>query len=184
MDAATAPKLPGGFLVTKTARLAIASLVVGLALTGCAPGPSAGWTTVEAGHLTLERPSSWQEQPAQGDLWTQRYVGDGMELQIAPLLSEDPTASAAFSQLDLPAMVSLPGYRGGGVQKAEVPGADTAVRSDFSFTQDGVAKRGIWVIAGQYPYPRTAAIAISGERLDDGTAQHIIDSLRFTKKNA
>lgn len=168
--------------VTKTAFLLIAPLLcLGLILTGCASGPSAGWTQVVAGQLSLERPTSWQEAQAPSELWTQRYVGDGMELQIAPLLSEDPTASAAFSQLDLPAMLHLSGYQGGSVKKADVPGADTAVRSDFSYTEDGVTKRGIWVIAGQYPYPRTAAIAISGARLDDGTAQHIIDSLRFTK---
>ena len=55
--------------MTKTALLVITALsALGLALTGCAPGPSAGWTQVVAGQLTLERPTGWQEQPAPSEL--------------------------------------------------------------------------------------------------------------------
>ena len=40
------------------------------------------------------------------------------------------------------------------------------MRSDFTYTDAGTPRHGIWIIAGQYPFPRTSAVAITGERLD------------------
>ncbi|MBR7742650.1 hypothetical protein KC207_05030 [Phycicoccus sp. BSK3Z-2] len=161
----------------------VAALLAGLGLavtTGCSGG-TAGYSEVEVGHLTLERPESWSEEPATGELWTQRYVGDGMELQVSGEFSTDPTASAAYSRLDLPATVQLEGYEGSGVDNATVEGADTAVRSDFTYTEDGTPHQGVWVIAGQWPSPSTAAIAITGETLDATVVDQIIASLRFSR---
>lgn len=169
--------------MTKVLRRAavLAVLAVGVvAVTGCG-GPEEGWSSAEVGHLRIERPSGWREEAPTGDLFTKRWVGDSMEIQVAGDFSEDPTASAALSRLDLPATVGLPGYEGGAVQNATVEGADTAVRSDFTFTQDGATREGVWVVAGQYPYPSTAAVAITGERLDPQVVRHVVDSLRFAK---
>lgn len=169
------------------AQLALVGLVGAIALAGCGgSGSSAaaadGWTRVTVGQLSVERPSDWAQEPAGGDLWTERFVGDGVELQIAGKLSEDPTASAAVSRLDLPAMGGLDDYEGGGVRSIEVKGADTAVRSDFTFTVDGQSRMGVWLIAGQWPYPRTAAVALSGATLDEKLVAHIIDSMSFDKR--
>lgn len=161
--------------------LALTSVLGLMAVAGCS-GSDEGWTELTVGHLTVERPSTWTEQTPSGKTWTKKFTGDSLELQISGLFSEDPTASAAVSRLDLPAMVGLEGYDGGAVVKATVPGADTAVRSDFTYTDKGVTKKGIWVIAGQWPYPETSAIAITGENLDGDTVRHIIESLKFTKK--
>ena len=147
---------------------------------GCAGGDD-GWSTAEVGHLTVEHPADWTEEPPTGDLFTKRWAGDEMEIQVSGSFSEDPTASAAFSRLDLPATVGLDDYQGGAVQNASVKGADTAVRSDFTFTQDGAPRRGVWVVAGQYPYPSTAAVTITGENLDEQVVQHVVESLRFTR---
>ena len=151
-----------------------------LGVAGCG-GPDAGWASAEVGHLTLEHPSDWREEPPTGDLFTKRWVGDSMEIQVSGAFSEDPTASAALSRLDLPATVGLTGYEGGAVQNATVEGADSAVRSDFTFTQDGATRHGVWVVAGQYPYPSTAAVTITGETLDPQVVQHVVDTLKFTK---
>jgi hypothetical protein len=154
-----------------------------LLLTACT-GTDPGWTTVSAGQLTLERPTGWQEAASTDEAWPMRFVGDGMELRIAPQFSEDPLAAAAYDRLDLPARVGLSGYTSGGAKAFEVPGADTAIRSDFTYTENGAPRQGVWVIAGQYPYPRTSAVAVSGERLDDATVQHILGSLRYAKQQS
>ncbi|KGN37569.1 hypothetical protein [Knoellia subterranea] len=169
---------------------AVATLVA-FATTSCAGGGSDdstgsadGWTKVTVGQLTLERPSDWTEEAPTGEKWTKRFVGDGVELQVAGEFSEDPTASAALSRLDLPAMVGLENYDGGGATKVDVKGADTAVRSDFTFSDAGTAKKGVWLIAGQYPYPRTSAVSITGSSLEDSTVAHIVESLSYEKKNS
>lgn len=104
-------------------------------------------------------------------------------MQISGTFSDDPTASAAFTRLDLPAMVELPGYEDKGVHEPdiEIEGADTSMRRDFGYTDDGEAMEGTWVIAGQWPYPSTAAIALTGASLEPEVMDPIIDSLRFTK---
>lgn len=171
-------------------QLAVVGLVGASALAACnADGPSGtdaagGWTRVTVGQLSLERPSDWAEKPATGERWTTRFVGDAVELQVAPELSEDPTASAALSRLDLPAMTALDGYDGGGATRIEVEGADTAIRSDFTFTDGGASKKGVWLIVGQYPYPRTAAVSLTGASLDEATVAHVIDSMTFEKKSS
>lgn len=163
-------------------RRALLALACATALTGTGcSGTDAGWTAVEVGHLRVEHPSDWTEQPPTGTVFTKKFVGDGMEIQVSGLFSEDPTASAAFSRLDLPATVGLQDYEGGGVQNATVEGADTAVRSDFSFSDGGTRKKGVWIVAGQYPYPETAAVTITGTTLDPDVVQHVVETLRFTK---
>ena len=166
-------------VLRRTVLLAIvgaSALVAG----GCSESDD-GWSTAEVGHLSVQHPADWTEEPPTGDLFTKRWVGDDMEIQVSGSFSEDPTASAAFSRLDLPATVGLADYEGGAVQNATVEGADTAVRSDFTFTQDGAPHRGVWVVAGQYPYPSTAAVTITGETLDEQVVQHVVESLRFTR---
>ena len=166
-------------VLRRTVLLAIvgaSALVAG----GCSESDD-GWSTAEVGHLSVQHPADWTEEPPTGDLFTKRWVGDDMEIQVSGSFSEDPTASAAFSRLDLPATVGLADYEGGAVQNATVEGADTAVRSDFTFTQDGAPRRGVWVVAGQYPYPSTAAVTITGENLDEQVVQHVVESLRFTR---
>ena len=81
---------------------------------GSTDGSSEGWTGVTDRHLTFEHPSDWTAQPPSGEKWTHRYVGDGMEMQVSGLFSDDVTASGALSRLDLPAMVGLEQYDGGG----------------------------------------------------------------------
>ncbi len=162
-------------------RLLLALLGASALLVGGCSGSEDGWTTVEVSHLTIQHPSDWTEETQTGELFTKRWVGDGMEIRVSGSFSEDPTASAAFGRLDLPATVGLADYQGGGTQNATVQGADSAVRSDFSFTEDGALRRGVWVVAGQYPYPSTAVVTITGETLDEQVVQHVVESLRFTK---
>lgn len=155
-----------------------------LAVAGCSGSDEAGGgdREVTVGHLTVTVPAGWTEQDARGT-WDRGFAGDGLELQISGTLSEDPTASAAYSRLDLPATMELPGYRSGGVHQpdVEVEGADTSMRADFTYMVEGAQREGAWVIAGQWPHPSTAAIALTGESLESDVVQSIIDSLRFTR---
>ena len=150
-----------------------------LALTACSDGSD---QDVTVGHLTVTVPKGWVEKKATGK-WDKKFVGDGLELQISGTFSDDPTASAAHGRLDLPAMLELPDYDSKGVHEpdVEVEGADTSMRADFTYTDDGAPKEGCWVIAGQWPYPSTAAIALSGKSLDRKVVTAIIDSLHFEK---
>ena len=166
------------------ARLVVIPLLtVALFLTGCTL-TDPGWTKVDAGQLSLERPAGWRSIASADAAWPLAFTGVGMEMRIAPQFSEDPLAAAAYDRLDLPARVGLSGYAPSGAKTFEVPGADTAVRSDFTYTDAGTPRHGIWIIAGQYPFPRTSAVAITGERLDDTIVQRILSSLRYTKQNS
>ncbi|NHA69448.1 hypothetical protein [Phycicoccus flavus] len=166
--------------VLRAGALAVLAGALVLGAGGCS-GPDDGWTEVEVGHLTAQYPSDWTEEPPTGDVFTKRFVGQDMEIQISGRFSEDPSASAAFGRLDLPATVGLRGYSSGGTQNATVEGADTALRSDYTFEDEGTTKRGVWVVAGQYPYPATAVVSISGATLDPQVVQHVVDTLTFTK---
>lgn len=171
------------------AQIAVAALAL-VTLTGCGKGGSGsgeagpGWTKVTVGQLTFERPSDWAEEPPVGENWDKRFVGKDIELQVNGEFSEDPTASAALSRLDLPAMQGLDGYDGGGADRIDVEGADTAIRSNFTFKDGKVSKKGAWLIAGQYPYPRTSVISIVGAHLDEATVSHIVESMTFAKKQS
>lgn len=165
-------------------RVVLASGVV-LALAACSGAGDAGGTdtvTVTVGHLTVTVPPGWTEGEASGP-WDKKFVGDGYELQIAGTFSDDPTASAAFPRLDLPATLELPGYEDEGVYEpdVEIEGADSSMRRDFTYTDGGEAMEGTWVIAGQWPYPSTAAIALTGASLEPEVVDPVIDTLEFTK---
>lgn len=168
----------------------VAAGCLALAVTGCSGGGSGGassgssdgWTTVTDQHLTFQHPSGWTSQPPSGEKWTHRYVGDGMEMQVSGRFSEDVTASGALSRLDLPAMVGLDQYDGGGKDFLEVEGADSALRSDFTYSDGGKARKGVWLIAGQFPYPATGAISITGDRIDEEVVTHVAETLTFNRK--
>lgn len=134
------------------------------------------------GHLTVTVPKGWTEKKATGK-WDKKFVGDGLELQISGTFSDDPTAAGAYGRLDLPATLGLQDYQSKGVHQpdVEVKGADTSMRGDFTYTDDGAAKEGCWVIAGQWPHPSTAVIALSGKSLDRKVVTSIIESLQFEK---
>lgn len=160
----------------------VAGLV--LAMAGCSGSddPGGGDREVTVGHLTVTVPAGWTEQDARGE-WDRRFAGDGLELQISGTFSDDPTASAAFPRLDLPATLELPGYEDKGVHEPdiEIEGADSSMRRDFTYTDGGESMEGTWVIAGQWPYPSTAAIALTGASLEPEDVDPIINTLRFTK---
>lgn len=154
-----------------------------LALAGCSGSDApAGAQEVTVGHLSVTVPEGWTEEPAK-DPWDTKFVGDGYELQIAGTFSDDPSAVAAYPRLDLPAMLKLPDYESKGVHKppVTVEGSDSSTRRDFTYTDDGTAMEGMWVIAGQWPYPSTAAIALSGRSLEDEVVEPLVESLRFDK---
>lgn len=157
----------------------VAAMVVALA--GCTGQGAGGEQEVTVGHLSMTVPDGWTKEPASGK-WDQKFVGDGIELQVSGTFSEDPNASTAFSRLDLPATTQLSDYsQTKALENAEVEGADSSVRADFTYTEEGTGMEGIWIIAGQWPHPSTAAIALSGESLDSPAVESILDSLEFTK---
>lgn len=160
----------------RTTAACLAGLLV---LSGCSQGPDGG-REVEVGHLTLSVPQGWTEEPASGQ-FDKKWVGDEVELQVSGSFSTDPTASAAYGRLDLPATLQLDGYRGQGAKKHEVPGADTAVRADFTYDEAGEPRSGTWIVAGQWPYPSTAVVTLTGADLDTEDVRGVIDSLHFDK---
>ena len=147
---------------------------VALLAAGCQGQGDGEETTV--GHLTLSVPEGWTEESASGK-WDKKFVGDGIELQVSGTFSEDPIASTAFSRLDVQATTQLSDYQQTkALENPEVKGADS------TYTEEEEQMEGIWILAGQWPYPSTAAIALSGESLDSAEVESIIDSLEFTTK--
>jgi hypothetical protein len=188
---ATPPTKGTAVPVLRRAVLA-ATLALGLAVAaGCAGGADSssgdapeGWTEVTDNRITVQHPADWQTQPPSGEKWTHRLVGDGMEMQVSGAFSDDVTASGARSRLDLQAMVGLDGYVDGGVDAISVEGADSAVRSDFTYEVDGTPMKGVWLVAGQWPYPATAVVAITGERLDEAVIEHVVDTMTFNRRTS
>lgn len=188
---ATSPTKGPAVPVLRRAVLA-ATLALGLAVTaGCADGADSssgdapeGWTEVTDNRITVQHPTDWETQPPSGEKWTHRFVGDGMEMQISGEFSDDVTASGARSRLDLQAMVGLDGYVDGGVDAIDVEGADSAVRSDFTYEVDGTPMKGVWLVTGQWPYPATAAVTITGERLDEAVIEHVVDTMTFNRRTS
>ena len=169
-----------------------ATLALGLAVgAGCA-GPDAsstgdapeGWTEVTDSRITVQHPTDWATQPPSGEKWTHRFVGDGMEMQVSGAFSDDVTAAGALSRLDLQAMVGLDGYVDGGYDAIEVEGADSALRSDFTYDDDGTPMKGVWLVAGQWPYPATAAVTITGEQLDEAVIEHVVSTMTFNRRTS
>lgn len=186
----TATKGPAVPLLRRTVLAATLALTVA-AGAGCSGGSEsssgdapAGWTSVTDERITVQHPSDWASEPPSGETWTHRFVGDGMEMQVAGSFSDDETASFALSKLDLPAMVELDGYDGGGATAIEVEGADSALRSDFTYEVDGTSMKGVWLIAGQWPNPGTAVVTITGERLDDAVIEHVVDTMTFNRRTS
>lgn len=166
-----------------------ATLALGLAAgSGCADSPSgdatAGWTEVTDERLTFQHPTTWAKEPPSGENWTHRFVGDGMEMQVSGAFSDDVTASGARSRLDLQAMVGLDAYVDGGLDFITVEGADSALRSDFTYEVDGTPMKGVWLVAGQWPYPATAAITITGEQLDEAVVEHVAETMTFNRRTS
>ena len=177
-------------LLRRTVLAATLALTVA-AGAGCSGGSESssgdapdGWTTVTDERITVQHPSDWASEPPSGKPWTHRFVGDGMEMQVAGSFSDDETASFALSRLDLPAMVELDAYDGGGATAIEVEGADSALRSDFTYEVDGTPMKGVWLIAGQWPNPGTAVVTITGERLDDAVIEHVVDTMTFNRRTS
>ena len=185
----TATKGPAVPLLRRTVLAATLALTVA-AGAGCSGGSEsssgdapAGWTSVTDERITVQHPSDWASEPPSGKPWTHRF-GDGMEMQVAGSFSDDETASFALSRLDLPAMVELDAYDGGGATAIEVEGADSALRSDFTYEVDGTPMKGVWLIAGQWPNPGTAVVTITGERLDDAVIEHVVDTMTFNRRTS
>lgn len=157
-------------------------LALTVALTGCGVGPGGSSdeeTTV--GHLTVTVPDGWTEEEGSGK-WDKKFVGDGIEMQVSGTFSKDPSATTAFSRLDLPATTQLSDYRQTQpLENPEIDGADTSVRADYSYSDDGRRMEGVWIIAGQWPDPSTAVISLSGESLESSEVKSIVDSLEFEK---
>lgn len=163
-------------------RRALPVIAMVAVLTGCTSQGAGGGEEITVGQLSVTVPEGWTEESASGN-WDQKFVGDGIELQVSGSFSKDPNASTAFSRLDLPATTQLTDYsQTKALEDAEVEGADSSVRADFTYTEEGTRMEGIWVIAGQWPYPSTAAVALSGESLDSTEVKAVLDSIEFTKR--
>ena len=168
-----------------------ATFALGLAVTaGCADGAGSsgdapeGWSEVTDNRITVQHPADWESRPPSGEKWTHRFVGDGMEMQVSGEFSDDVTAAGARSRLDLQAMVGLDGYVDGGLDAISVEGADSALRSDFTYEVDGTPMKGVWLVAGQWPYPATAVVSITGERLDEAVIEHVVDTMTFNRRTS
>lgn len=106
------------------------------------------------GHLSVSVPDGWKEESASGK-WDKKFVGDGIELQVSGSFSTDPRASAAFSRLDLSATTQLSDYKQTkALENADLKGADSSVRADFSYPDDGTSMEGSGLSPGHGRIPQ------------------------------
>ncbi|PWJ26422.1 hypothetical protein ATK17_2584 [Branchiibius hedensis] len=171
-----------------TATAAVLALLCALLISACSssptgPEPGGGgqveYVEVTEGHLTFQVPSTWQKSTGAGKPFEVKYSGNGMQLQAAGELGDDSGAYAALARLDLPAMVGLTGYQPGATDRITVDGAHDAVLRNFTYTDGSSTKHGIWIVATQWPYPKSAALAITGTQVDPDVAAHIQETLQF-----
>lgn len=169
---------------------AAAALVVVTAATGACGGDGApaGWTTTEAGSLTVAHPAGWEvREPVEGsEFWQVRLedaAGDDatVQLLLGPDYGEEPTAAEASARLVAPAQVGVPfdGWRSEGRAEVDVRGADTAERWDFTYAGEaGDRVRGVWVFMADSA-GRSAAVQLTGAPWDEGVAFDVVAGLRF-----
>lgn len=140
---------------------------------------STAYTTVTEGHLTARIPASWRKSTDVAEPFTVEYFGDGMEVRLAGEFSDDTGAYSALGRLDLPAGLHLDGYRPVQTGKIAVHGAYDAVERSYTYRDGGTARRGVWVVATQWPYPATAVLSISGTTLDDDVVAYLTRTLEL-----
>lgn len=172
-------------ITTAAAALALGSVSIASACSSSPTGPEPGgdgevqYVEVTEGHLIFQVPQSWKKSTDTSKPFNVEYSGDGMQLRAAGELGEDSGAYAALARLDLPATVGLSGYRPGTTNRITVDGADDAVARTFTYRDGSSTKHGVWIVATQWPYPKSAALTISATDVDPDVAAHIQDELRF-----
>lgn len=137
------------------------------------------WTTDEIGHWVLQRPTAWTKAETKAKKFTHAWQGDGMLMQVASEYSDTAGSRAALAQLDFPAMMQLEDYKPVETKEIKVPGAYDGVTRRISYTENGTAMEGMWIVASQWPYPVNSVIALSGEKLDNDYITHLLDTLQF-----
>lgn len=137
-------------------------------------------TTAESGHWKIKLDDSWSETEPLGDPWTLAYENnDGVTLQIAGVFSDDILSRSALSRLDLPAMTNLVDYEVESVQELDIEDASDAVTQRVTYSDSGEPAEAVWIIASQWPYPETAALALSGKSVPQSTVDELIVNLDF-----
>lgn len=170
---------------TVAAVLTAASVLAMAACSSSATGPQPGgggqvdYVEVSQGHLSFQVPASWKKTTDVTKPFDAKYSGDGMQLQVAGELGDDSSAYAALARLDLPATVGLAGYRPGTTNRITVEGAHDAVVRSFTYTDGPSTRHGVWIVATQWPYPKSAALTMTGTTVDSDVVSHIQKSLAF-----
>lgn len=143
-------------------------------------GATVDYASVRDGLVEVQYPATWKALSDTETPFDRAYGADGMEIRIAGKFSEDITSRSALGRLDLPATTgALQDYRPVKTEDLTVEGAYDALESRFTFTVDGKPMEGVWIIVSQWPYPKTAAVTLSGPKLDEDFVQHITDTLVF-----
>lgn len=147
------------------------------------PRPGGGgdttYTQVTQGHLEFQVPAGWKKSTQVTKPFDVKYTGDGIEVQVAGSFSDDTGAYSALGRLDLPATLKLPGYQPTSTNKISVDGAEDAVMRTFSYTDGGTSKQGVWIVATQWPYPRTAVLSMSARTIDPDVLAYVQRNLTF-----
>lgn len=172
-------------MTTAAAALALCGVLFTSACSSSTTGPKPGgggqvdYVEVTDGHLIFQVPHNWKKSNDASKPFTVKYSGDGMQLQAAGELGDDSGAYTALARLDLPATVGLSGYQPGSTDRITVDGAHDAVARNFTYTDGSSTKNGVWIVATQWPYPKSAALTITGAQVDTDVVSHIQENLQF-----
>lgn len=166
----------------------LCGLLVAVLLGACSsdpkgPRPGGGgdtaYTQVTYGHLEFQVPATWKKSTQVSKPFEVKYTGDGVDLQAAGTFSEDTGAYAALARLDLPATLKLKGYQPTSTNKIKVDGAEDAVMRNFTYTDGSTPMQGVWIVATQWPYPRTAVLTLSARTIDPDLLAYLQKTLTF-----
>lgn len=165
----------------KKSALILALLVTVLSFTGCGMGGK----SVTIGHWNMTIPSDWKEvPPSPGGKWEKAYDADGMHIEIAGKSGDAPMSRAALAEFNFRGQVQSKGFKNQGIEDLKIKGATESAIQRFTFVdKSGKPQQGAWIVGTQWPYPSSAAIAISSTngQLDPAKVDSLIKSLSWKK---
>lgn len=148
------------------------------------------------GPLSFEVPEDWEQIPVDGELpehaWTLGYTDDleegTMSLRVMPDVDSRADPSVAVSTLIAVCRftdVYADDCRGTGQENADIPGADEAVRADFTYTgvtdEEGLGS--IWVAVDEASGV-VAAVEYAGLGVDEAELAAFAETIEFDPSNA
>lgn len=158
--------------------VAVISLVVGLA--GCSRGSE---DSTRVGHWSLSTPEGWVETtPSDPKVWQKAYEVDGTRIEFNGQALERDSVTTPLNTAGLSASMQLADYRAGNAVDLQIDGADRARQLEYTFTDGGKARAGLWIAAskgGEKPAAALISVSSAQGQVDRAVVDELLGALKW-----